>query len=172
MRLGGRRLACLSSLVVLLGACAAAAVRPPSAPQGDARMGRIDSEIQALLDRFHTPGAVVEVTEGDRVTYARAFGIRDAATAAAILHLEDAGRLHIDSTLATYLPQAPHAREITTRQLLAHTSGVPDYFTSCADVAKLDSFDALIGSVADKPLEFAPGSRAVGARQRAPPPAP
>jgi len=179
MRLWGRRLACLSSLVVLLGACAAAAVRPPSAPQGEARMGRIDGEIQALLDRFHTPGAVVEAIEGDRVTYARAFGMRDAArglradletqfeigsitkqvTAAAILQLEDAGRLHIDSTLATYLPQAPHAREITLRQLLAHTSGLPDYFTSCADVAKLDSFDALIGSVADKPLEFAPGSR-------------
>jgi len=80
-------------------------------------MGRIDGEIQALLDRFHTPGAVVEAIEGDRVTYARAFGMRDAArglradletqfeigsitkqvTAAAILQLEDAGRLHIDS---------------------------------------------------------------------------
>jgi hypothetical protein len=120
MSFGGRRLACLSSSVVFLGACAATAVRPPSAPQGDVRTGRIDGEIQALLDRFHTPGAVVEVTEGGRVTYARAFGMRDAArglrtnletqfeigsitkqvTAAAILQLEEAGRLHIDSTLA------------------------------------------------------------------------
>jgi D-alanyl-D-alanine carboxypeptidase len=179
MSFGRPHLASLASLLIFLCACAGAAAGPRNVPRDDARASRIDSEVQALLDRFHTPGAAVEVMVGDRVVYTRAFGARDVArglratleteveigsitkqvTAAAILQLEDAGRLDIDSSLATYLPRAPHAREVTLRQLLTHTSGLPDYFTSCADIATLNSFDAVIGSIANKPLEFVPGSR-------------
>jgi D-alanyl-D-alanine carboxypeptidase len=46
--------------------------------------------------------------------------------AAAILQLQDAGKLKIDAKVSTYLPDAPHADQITLRQLLTHTSGLPD----------------------------------------------
>src|SRR5437868_4399682 len=145
----------------------------------DSRKSRIDAQIQALLDRFHTPGASVEVVTGGKTIYAGAFGLRDVAhrlsaqlsteyeigsitkqfTAAAILQLQEAGKLDMDATLATYLPRAPHASEVTLRQLLAHTSGMPEYFNSCEGVSRSMSFDALIGLIAGKPLDFPPGSR-------------
>ena len=38
-------------------------------------------------------------------------------TVAAILQLPEAGKLDIDARLATYLPTAPHASEITRRRI-------------------------------------------------------
>ncbi len=46
-------------------------------------------------------------------------------TAAAIIRLEERGRLDIDDPVDHYLPQFPY-QQITIRQLLTHTSGVPD----------------------------------------------
>jgi D-alanyl-D-alanine carboxypeptidase len=169
-----------TSVVVLLSfssfACAAVSTHPAIDP---ARQTRIDLEVQQLLERHHTPGASVEVIQNGRTVYAAAFGLRDVAhklpadvhthyeigsitkefTAAAILQLQEAGKLSIDSALAVYLPRAPHANEVTLRQLLSHTSGLPDYFDSCERAGTPITFDALIGSIAEKPLNFAPGSR-------------
>jgi D-alanyl-D-alanine carboxypeptidase len=47
--------------------------------------------------------------------------------AAAALRLCDRGELELDAPITRWLPQAPHARRITTRQLLHHRSGLPDY---------------------------------------------
>jgi D-alanyl-D-alanine carboxypeptidase len=143
------------------------------------RNRHIESAVKSLLDRYHTPGASIEVIRGGMTVYAGAFGLRDIArrlpadvntvyeigsitkqfTAAAILQLQDAGKLNIDATLATYLASAPHANEVTLRQLLTHTSGMPEYFDSCDNAGQTISFDALTAMVANKPLDFAPGSR-------------
>lgn len=48
-------------------------------------------------------------------------------TAAAILRLVASGKLGLDSHLAQWLPDAPHASRITVRQCLQHTSGLPEY---------------------------------------------
>ena len=83
-------------------------------------------------------------------------------TAAAILQLQEAGKLSIDAKLATYLPDAPHANEVTLRQLLSHTSGLPEYLDGpdIEQVAtKPATFDQLVARIKDKPLDFAPGSR-------------
>jgi D-alanyl-D-alanine carboxypeptidase len=47
--------------------------------------------------------------------------------AAAVLRLVERGRLILDATLETWLPERPVAASITLRQLLQHTSGLPDY---------------------------------------------
>jgi len=48
-------------------------------------------------------------------------------TAATVLSLVDAGLLGLDDPAGRYLPQlAPAQHDITVRQLLAHTSGLPD----------------------------------------------
>jgi D-alanyl-D-alanine carboxypeptidase len=169
------------SIAVLLSqsffACAAVSTHQTSSDSAHER--RIDMEVQRLLDLHHTPGASVEAIHGGRIVYARAFGLRDVArrlpanvdthyeigsitkqfTAAAILQLQEAGKLSIDSTLATYLPRAPHASEVTLRQLLSHTSGIPDYFESCEHVGSPITSEGLTGLIAAKPLDFAPGTR-------------
>ncbi len=60
-------------------------------------------------------------------------------TAAIVLKLQERGRLDIDEPIASYLPHeligglhqlkgVDHTPAITVRHLLAHTSGLPDYF--------------------------------------------
>lgn len=53
-------------------------------------------------------------------------------TAMAVLQLVAEGRVQLDAKLASYLPDFPYA-DITVRQLLSHTSGIPDalpYYTN------------------------------------------
>lgn len=49
-------------------------------------------------------------------------------TAAAILKLCADGKINLNDTLGKYLPELPY-RKVTIKQLLAHTSGIPEYFS-------------------------------------------
>jgi D-alanyl-D-alanine carboxypeptidase len=93
------------------------------------------------------PGAVVMVSDGRRVTQAAA-GLADITTrrpmqpdlrfragsvtktfvATALLLLEAEGRLRLDDTVDRWLPGSlPYGDQVTIRQLLNHTGGVPNY---------------------------------------------
>lgn len=143
---------------------------------------RIDADVEAALAHAGTPGATLLIVRDGHPDYARAYGERDEGrhlparvdthyeigsitkqfTAAAILQLQALGKLDIDARLATYLPEAPHAGEVTLRQLLSHTSGLHDYFDAPgieAAAVQPIAFDRLIARVADLPLDFTPGSR-------------
>ena len=84
-------------------------------------------------------------------------------TAAAILLLDERGKLTLDDPIGKHIPDAPAAwGKITIFNLLTHTSGIPN-FTSLPDYASLKLQDTpvakTIASVRDKPLDFAPGER-------------
>jgi D-alanyl-D-alanine carboxypeptidase len=143
---------------------------------------RINQDVRTVLQRTETPGATILAIREGQVIYRQAFGLRDLDhrlparmdthyeigaitkqfTAAAILQLQNAGKLNIDDKVSAYLPDVPHAGEVTLRQLLTHTSGIPDYFglKSDEDFTKPTTFAQLMKLVADKPLDFPPGSRA------------
>jgi D-alanyl-D-alanine carboxypeptidase len=159
-----------------------ASVTSYAASGGGQLAGRIDPVVQDVMQRTGTPGVTIEVVQGGHVVYSHAYGFRDLKgripadvdtyyeagsitkqfTAAAILQLKEAGKLDIDVKLATYLPAAPHASEVSLRQLLSHTSGLPEYFDG-PDVetaaGKPTSFDQVMARVAGKPLDFAPGAK-------------
>jgi CubicO group peptidase (beta-lactamase class C family) len=147
-----------------------------------ARIKQIDTDVRAILDRTKTPSAVIAIVQDDRVIYRKAYGLRDRErrlsadvstlyeigsitkqfTAAAILQLQEEAKLDIDDKLSKYLPDAPHAGELTLRQLLSHTSGLPEYFDGPdidQEATKPVTFAQLMARIADKPLTFAPGSR-------------
>lgn len=143
---------------------------------------RIDSDVAAVLQRTETPGATLAIYRDGVAVYRHAYGLGDRErktpaavstyyeigsitkqfTAAAILQLQEAGKLDIHATLATYLPDAPHAKEVTLKQLLSHTSGMPEYLDG-PDVepwaVKPATFDQIMARIKDKPLDFPPGSR-------------
>jgi CubicO group peptidase (beta-lactamase class C family) len=48
-------------------------------------------------------------------------------TAAAVLLLVQDGKVRLDDKLSKYVPELPQAKHVTVRQLLIHTSGIPDY---------------------------------------------
>ncbi len=94
-----------------------------------------------------SPGASLIVIRDGRVVLRRAFGLanldpRTAATprsdyrlasvtkqftATAVMLLVQDRRLALDDSVSRYLEMPPYARGVTIRQLLNHTSGLPDY---------------------------------------------
>jgi CubicO group peptidase (beta-lactamase class C family) len=120
---------------------------------GDARnlhqndVARIDAMIHAY-DSPDAPGISVIVVKDHTVLYKKAYGLADVEavvpnttktnfrlasvtkqfTAMAILILMERGKLSLESHLVDFFPDFPaYGREITIRQLLNHTSGLPDY---------------------------------------------
>jgi len=84
-------------------------------------------------------------------------------TAACILLLQERGRLNVHDAISRYLTRVPEVwQAITIHELLTHTSGIPDY-TSSPDIAKLNRTGAtpeqMIALVANKPLDFTPGTQ-------------
>lgn len=143
---------------------------------------RIDGDVQTVLQRTGTPGATLAIYRDGVPVYVHAYGqsrqedktpatvsthyeigsITKQFTAAGILQLQEAGKLDINAMLFTYLPDAPHAKEVTLKQLLSHTSGMPEYLTG-SDVeqwaVKPATFDDVMARIKDKPLDFPPGSK-------------
>jgi CubicO group peptidase (beta-lactamase class C family) len=82
-------------------------------------------------------------------------------TAVAVMQLVEQGKVKLDDKLSHYLPKAPHADEVTIRQLLMHTSGILNYMDAAlanGSASKAASPEELVGTVAKEPLDFAPGA--------------
>ena len=84
-------------------------------------------------------------------------------TAAAILLLEERGKLTLDDPVKKFLPDAPAAWDkITLRNLLTHTSGIADIVMN-PEFVKLQSLattpEELVERFRRLPLDFAPGSQ-------------
>ncbi len=90
-----------------------------------------------------------------------------AFSGAVALSLVREHRLSLDDTIGTRLPHLPRAwRKATLRQLLQHTSGLPDFsestrFRSIIQADPHHHFDSrrLLDFVAGEPLRFTPGSQ-------------
>lgn len=141
------------------------------------------------------PGVIVEIRRGERRTvftagaadiscnavgttacvpiraphtadYMRIASVSKAFSGAAALALVTAGRLSLDDTIGDRLPDLPVAwHAVTLRQLLNHTSGMPDFTASKGFAARLLAYPTappppirLLEFVKDEPLNFAPGS--------------
>jgi CubicO group peptidase (beta-lactamase class C family) len=88
-------------------------------------------------------------------------------TAAAVMLMVEDGKVGLDDSIRKYFPDAPASwRAITVRQLLTHTSGLPDYSYGLMHGGK-EPFDSRRDYTEDElrlafyqlPLEFAPGAR-------------
>lgn len=84
-------------------------------------------------------------------------------TAAAILLLEERGKLKVEDPVFKYIPTMPEAwKAVTVHQLLSHTSGVPS-FTDQPDFKKWallpETPAQTLAHIRDLPLDFAPGEK-------------
>jgi len=83
-------------------------------------------------------------------------------TAAAILMLQERGQLHMQDTLAKFIPDYPQGDKITLHHLLTHTSGIPNVnnLPTYSEKSLLClNLTQIIPLFEDKPLEFQPGAR-------------
>ncbi len=154
----------------------------PAIAQTGVDIKRLDSGLAALSQTGQFNGTVLYAENG-KLLYKKAFGINDIYTnkplttassfnlasvskqfmAMGILQLLEAGKLQLDDAVVKYIPELPYTT-VTIRQLLTHTSGIPEYF----DVFEryrgtLDTLDneGMIKMFATyKPApDFAPGSQ-------------
>jgi D-alanyl-D-alanine carboxypeptidase len=83
-------------------------------------------------------------------------------TAAAILRLEQAGKLSVEDPVKKHLPEFPGpGKEVTIHQLLTHTAGIPSYTNDPRVVSRKGepwTVQALLQSFWNKPLDFPPGT--------------
>lgn len=168
---------CLTAFFSFFSGHLQATGQAPSCPAKQ----KIDSDVVEIMQRTEAPGASF-MAIGEHATCRGFYGFRDREkkipvdaethfeigsitkqfTAAAILQLRESHKLDLDAKLSVFLPDAPHANEVTLRQLLSHTSGMPEYLagSDINDVAtRAITYESLIGRVGKKPLDFEPGSR-------------
>jgi CubicO group peptidase (beta-lactamase class C family) len=143
----------------------------------------VDSIARDAIGRKVLAGMVVIAVHGNDTLLARGYGLADLEndvrmavgqvfqlasvtkqfTAAAVLALVQDGRVDLEAAITHYLPNAPtQGRTITVRQLLSHTSGIPDYAESprIAALKRLDlPPDSLVALIATTPFYFEPGEQ-------------
>ena len=83
-------------------------------------------------------------------------------TAAALLKLQEEGKLKVTDPLSTYLPQFPGGEKITLHHLLTHTSGIGG-LEDIEDFGNVQrhalTLDQTLSLFMNKPAHFAPGSQ-------------
>jgi len=139
--------------------------------------------LRALLEDERQSGMAGVVVERGRVVAMAAAGLREDAsaepvrtdtvfelgsitkvfTALLVFRLRQRGMLALDMPVGAFLDGLPAAwRPITLRRLLSHTSGIPNYLDE-HNFLQLMPTDPrpreLLAQVADRPLDFAPGTR-------------
>ena len=143
----------------------------------------LDSCISNIFRRLQIdtmPGASVLVSQNGEIIFQKGFGyaniekkirvtpdtkfkigsISKQFTAAAILKLQEEGRISTADKLSKYIPDFPRGNEVTIYQLLTHTSGIHDYdFQPNLDVSQPVTPQALLDVIKKNSYDFNPGER-------------
>src|SRR5215210_587878 len=141
-----------SLVYALVSACliAPAPAFGDASPAANPDFAAIDAYIQEEMREVHIPGLALGIVLNDKLVHLQSFGEADSSgravtpqtpfilasssksfTALAIMQLSEAGKLDLDSPVKRYVPwfrvadNAASAR-ITVRNLLNHTSGLPE----------------------------------------------
>jgi len=163
-------------LFVLFAAWAASAQLPADVA------GKVDKAALDALQRTGVPSASVAVVKDGRIAYVKAYGdarldpkmpadpkmrysigsISKQFTAAALLMLQEDGKLSLDDKVGKYVSDLTRANEVTIRQLLSHTSGYQDYWPQdyvMPGMLKPVTAQEIMNTWAKKPLDFDPGTK-------------
>src|SRR6476661_5370730 len=107
---------------------------------------KVRAAVVDVMQRTHVPSAEVGIVRDGRVAWTAAFGdarlspsmaatpdmryavgsISKQFTTAAVLLLQQEGKLSIDDPVSRWYPELTRASEVTVRNLLSHTSGYQD----------------------------------------------
>jgi CubicO group peptidase (beta-lactamase class C family) len=142
---------------------------------------RVDLISAQVLQQTGVPSASVAVVKGGKLVYTHAYGLAriDPAqpatpdmrysigsiskqfTAAAILLLQEQGKLSLDDAVGKYVPGLTRGDQVTIRQILSHTSGYQDYWPEdyvMTPMLQPESAQQILDTWAKKPLDFEPGT--------------
>jgi CubicO group peptidase (beta-lactamase class C family) len=182
MRKFGIRFATLRGLAAVISLAAIVSAVGTVRVMADDIPARLAAYMDAAVKVEKFSGSVLVAKEGN-VVFARGYGLANAEhqvpntpdtkfrlgsvtkqfTAAAILILQDQGKLKVEDLIGKHLEDSPQAWEkVTIHHLLTHTSGVPSYtedVTYRLLMYKPELVSSMIARFKEKPLSFEPGSK-------------
>ena len=147
---------------------------------------RLDKLVEQGMRDQHVPGLAIGIVQDGRLVYARGFGrlaldrpgnpvtprtlfhmasVTKPFVATAIMQLVEQGKVDLDAPVTKYLPyfrlSDPRYRSITVRQMLTHTSGMPDVEDYGWDKPQYDdaALERYVRSLEGQKLLWDPGTR-------------
>jgi CubicO group peptidase (beta-lactamase class C family) len=139
-----------------------ALLRESFKPDGPAAAVLVARDGQVLFERAYGRSDIEHSIAAQADTKFRIGSVTKQFTAAAILKLQEQGKLSLDDTLSKYLPDFPRGGEVTLRHLLTHTSGIHNYTSKPdfnATVTQPTTPERHIESFKNDPYDFGPGER-------------
>src|SRR5213080_4608016 len=181
------RAATISLLVGLLGVITTAQT-PEAAAKIDplARLStELEPKVKEEIQQGRVPGFAIGVVRNGKLIFAKGFGVAKLGVntpitskslfhmasvtktfvATAVMQLVEKGKIDLDAPLIRYLPyfrlNDERYRTITIRQMLSHTSGIPDTVNYNWDKPEYDAgaLERFVHSIADQKLVFPPGEK-------------
>ncbi len=167
----------ISTLLMLGGVNASAQIVQPSADE----LAALDRLVQAHLDQNNIPGGLVAVASRGRIIHLKTYGMANVElsvpvtdstvfeigsiskqfVSATVMLLVQETKLGLDDPIHQYLSDLPGEwLGVTVRQLLTHTSGIPDY----EEIRTYDVYrfrltpEEVIQIAHSRPMDFAPGT--------------
>jgi len=153
-----------------------------SAPPPAVDVAWLDSLARGYVAEKHLVGLSVGVAQDGKIVFAHGYGFASLAdhsavtpatkfaigsvtkqfTCAAVLLLEESGRISMSDPVSKYFPQLTQARDVTLLDLGNHVSGYRDYYPLDfvdREMAQPTTADSVIAEYATRPLDFQPGTR-------------
>lgn len=169
-------------MAIISGLSESANARTPSTSLSEAETKTIAIErvVQSEMTSRGIPGLQLTIVRNNKIVFTGAYGkanieastpvtektifqinsISKAFTGVSVMQLVESGKIDLDNSIATYLKELPESwRDITVRQILTHTSGLPEIVDD--NVRLLDGAepDAAWAKVQELPLLFTPGAK-------------
>jgi CubicO group peptidase (beta-lactamase class C family) len=182
------RFAVLILFGVAFAAPFAARAQDSSSTNNDIISAKVDAYVNGEMRAEKIPGLALAIVRDGRIVKAQGYGLSNIEldvpvkpetifqtgsvgkqfTATAVMMLVEDGKIHLDDFIGKYLPGSPATwSNITVRNLLTHTSGIPDY-ESDSVTKKGAAFinlrndyteDELFTKFSGLPLDFPPKSK-------------
>ncbi|NUQ19350.1 MAG: beta-lactamase family protein [Gemmatimonadaceae bacterium] len=167
----------VSALFVILAAPLGA-----QAQASDRLPAQVDSIAAEVLKSTGVPSASVAVVRNGKLAYAQAYGaaklqprvparpemrygigsVSKQFTAAALLLLQQEGKLSLDDPVSRWVPGLTQGDDVTLRMVLSHTSGYQDFWPQDYVPPLMEkpvTPRQILDHWAKQPLDFAPGTR-------------
>ena len=151
----------------------------------DPSIQRLETVLEKIIQDKRTPGIAVGIIKDGKLVFARGFGVMSVENpsrpvtaetlfhmasitkpfvATSVMQLMERGKVNLDEPVMKYLPyfklKDPRYKAITVRQLLTHTSGMPDVTNYGWDKPEYDdgSLERYVRSLGEVSLRWEPGT--------------
>jgi CubicO group peptidase (beta-lactamase class C family) len=178
------RVQAIQRFAVLLILASSAPLAAQALP--DKVVERLESSINRTMRDQKIPGFAIGVVKDGRLVYARGFGLMTMGdpgrpvtpetlfhmasitkpfVATALMQLVEQGKLDLDDRVIKHVPyfrlKDVRYKEITVRQMVTHTSGMPDVTNYYWNKPEYDdgALERYVRSLDDKTLRWAPGTQ-------------